>query len=1496
MTVIENPLLLRKKAAAAEAYQIEKSIRFNEADSAHLLRTTGSKGNRRIWTWAAWVKRWDVENRSTLFSAGDGQSDTGWTAIEIETDEKLKVTGWNTSWKQTNRLFRDPGAWFHIVVAFDTTQATATDRCKVYINGKLETSFSADNSLTQNTEYAVNEGSKPHRIGGIDPAGVNNAMSNFYLADNYLIDGLALSPAAFGEFDSARNWNPKAFAIPAPNNGTTWSDNVTCNATLPGSGADSAAEGFDGDSGTAYPNVTRMNTFTSSSHLTVSFGSSGIPCSQAVEIPYTLGSGSIIANYDVTFKDGHVERRSIKGPSGSGASGTFTYNGRGSNVTEFKITTGSSSANGVGFGHIKIDGVELVDGQTDETDRTKLWPGVNTGVKWSSYLTATNGSLEADGHSQGPDKAFDGDESTYSQLTSSSNPNTQTFTPPGGIAYTSKVEIYIINAQNTASLNGGSAQSLSANAWNTIATGSGTINTIAVTRANANGCSFNGIRVDGVVLINSIVDNSFHLKFNDSSLNRYLGKDTLNGKIADATGGLPIYNTTDDYGDVKDTGYRNDSSSSSLIFALPGDTTTDIHHSVKGSGSAKTITNSYGTITTSSAQSRFYGTSLDYTSNPGNGASTSTIGQTVTHSDFDVGTGDFTIEFWCMNPTWDGGSTNKDQKVVALNNSSSYSLWYVVNGVWKLWMGSDESVGYTFPSNQWVHTAISRSGTSLRCFANGVLVYTKTTSHDFDSGSLMIGGSGSNSYTGYIQGLRVYTSAKYTADFKPPTRNDFTVNNIISESAVYSANVSASNSIYQGDGNKYKAFDGSASTWVYQNGGGASITWDASDWDINVTSSLKIQQFAGGSNATYTIDINGTQVKSINVPSGNFAPSINVELADTTTKPFKLNELKVTGGQAGFNQIIVDGTVLVDVPKTAIDVSTDTPTNYTDDSDVAHGNYCTLNPLTQANNSGTQTFGDGNLYHESTSSAGAWHMFRGTMAIPKGSTDKFYYEVTWLQDTSNTDIQVGWVDPYQKGVTASGFGDNPHEYCFRGDNGKKFNANTQTTYGSAPSQGDVVGVGYDNGSIRFWVNGTEQDSGTAAWTGISKPLMPGFATYTQSSDTCKVDFNFGQLPFKHPQSGYKGICTENLNDTFADEAAGIVNNPSAFFDATTWVGNDSSPRTITQANGDFTPDLIWLKNVTTNGRSHYLYDVVRTFAVNKELITNDNHEEGSSGQATNESGYVSGVGTGEFTVGAGSVNQEYTNKDGDDFVAFTWDAGTAAVTPSSSYNITPTAQWVNNTAGFSITGYTGNGSDDQTLPHGLNAKPHFVFVKNRDSSNASPQVKHHLLSAGKVLFMHTNAQEGDSGYGEIKDLDSNVTVTLDDTGNDAANVNKNNEKYIMYAWTGITGYSEFGTYTGNNSADGPFEFCGFRPKWLLIKNRGSTTNWQLFDAARDKYNVTENWLEPNQNNQEQIHANVKVDFLSNGFKLRGTDGGINAVSDYVYAAFAEHPQKTSRAR
>ena len=162
MAVLSNTMMQGTAAISDDAgdYQIPKSLKFKEADSTNLTLFT-SAGNRRAWTWAAWIKRWDVDNRSTLFSAGDSQSDDGWTAIEIETDEKLKVTGWNTTWKQTSRLFRDPAAWTHIVISFDTMHNANSDRCRMYVNGKRQTSFSAENAPTQNTDYAVNKGGAP---------------------------------------------------------------------------------------------------------------------------------------------------------------------------------------------------------------------------------------------------------------------------------------------------------------------------------------------------------------------------------------------------------------------------------------------------------------------------------------------------------------------------------------------------------------------------------------------------------------------------------------------------------------------------------------------------------------------------------------------------------------------------------------------------------------------------------------------------------------------------------------------------------------------------------------------------------------------------------------------------------------------------------------------------------------------------------------------------------------------------------------------------------------------------------------------------------------------------------------------------------------------------------------------------------------------------------------------------------------------------------------
>ena len=196
---------------AEDASTVKRSGRFNEADTAHLIRTM-STGDRKTWTWSAWVKRWQAGNRSTLFSAGDGTSDTGWTAIEIESNDRLKVSGWNTAWKDTSRLFRDVSAWYHIVVAFDTTEGTPTDRCKIWINGVQESEWNADNALGSDTDYAVNQNSKPLRVGGIDPAGVNNGFSNFYLSNVHFIDGQALGANYFGVTNSTTGqWVPGDF-------------------------------------------------------------------------------------------------------------------------------------------------------------------------------------------------------------------------------------------------------------------------------------------------------------------------------------------------------------------------------------------------------------------------------------------------------------------------------------------------------------------------------------------------------------------------------------------------------------------------------------------------------------------------------------------------------------------------------------------------------------------------------------------------------------------------------------------------------------------------------------------------------------------------------------------------------------------------------------------------------------------------------------------------------------------------------------------------------------------------------------------------------------------------------------------------------------------------------------------------------------------------------------------------------------------------------------
>ena len=131
----------------------------------------------------------------------------------------------------------------------------------------------------------------------------------------------------------------------------------------------------------------------------------------------------------------------------------------------------------------------------------------------------------------------------------------------------------------------------------------------------------------------------------------------------------------------------------------------------------------------------------------------------------------------------------------------------------------------------------------------------------------------------------------------------------------------------------------------------------------------------------------------------------------------------------------------------------------------------------------------------------------------------------------------------------------------------------------------------------------------------------------------------------------------------------------------------------------------------------------------------------------------------------------------------------------------------------------------------------------------------------------------------------------------AAATNGSTNDMIAYCFSPVDQYSSFGVYTGNGSADGPFVALSFAPRWIMFKNTTSAVGWYILDAARNEYNVANTYLFANTSGAEGNASTSTADFLSNGFKLRGTGDNVNSSNNvYIYAAFAEHPFKTARAR
>ena len=237
-----SPLFIGAAADAAAAFKIDRSLRFNSGDTPYLNRTPSSTGNRKTWTWSGWVKFANIDkNDQTLFSAVSGSSYSQFRFLGSDSTAsrsyKLNYQMYDGSTNTdvyTERIIRDPGAFYHIVLSIDFTQSTANNRVKIYVNNELTTNVSISGGsptiASQNTDTFAN------LSGAVNNIGRHPTYAEYFdgmLAECHMVDGQALAPTDFGETDDNNNWNPKAYSGSYGTNGfyLKFADNLS-NAAL----------------------------------------------------------------------------------------------------------------------------------------------------------------------------------------------------------------------------------------------------------------------------------------------------------------------------------------------------------------------------------------------------------------------------------------------------------------------------------------------------------------------------------------------------------------------------------------------------------------------------------------------------------------------------------------------------------------------------------------------------------------------------------------------------------------------------------------------------------------------------------------------------------------------------------------------------------------------------------------------------------------------------------------------------------------------------------------------------------------------------------------------------------------------------------------------------------------------------------------------------------------------------------------------------------------
>ena len=560
--------------------------------------------------------------------------------------------------------------------------------------------------------------------------------------------------------------------------------------------------------------------------------------------------------------------------------------------------------------------------------------------------------------------------------------------------------------------------------------------------------------------------------------------------------------------------------------------------------------------------------------------------------------------------------------------------------------------------------------------------------------------------------------------------------------------------------------------------------------------------------------------------------------------------------------------------------------------------FCTWNTISTKN---LPELREGNLKQMGTNNTAC----NGTIGVTSG---KWYWEQYCLTDIDNNSvITIAGVTKYQ----TENDGDQEPRVAYttgrsyyRGINNsgvyayKNYNSTTNNEINSGGTfwGGAVIGfrLDMDAGTLKYYTNNTLVHTDSTIPTDGTRIFPLNSNTNSGTSRYNSTVMNFGQDSsfagnktaqgntdengigdfYYAVPSGFRALCTKNLPkpDT-------IITKPQRHFETLLYTGDGQNNRKITGL--EFKPGLVWVKKRAQSGggeidENHGWYDSIR--GVTKRLKSNSS--------AAEDTFPIGSFDDGGFTF----ATEMYYNDNNDTYIAWCWKAGDATVSNTDG-TITSSVS-ANVEAGFSIVTWTGTGSDG-TIGHGLGKAPSLYIVKRRNSS------KDWYVQIGNITgfdlgrFLKLNAINGIDFASDVFAASADTSTVLN-TKSDSA-TNASGDTYVAYCWAEIPGYSKFGQYTGNGSTNGTFVHLGFRPAWLMIKRTSSTDSWLITDNKRDVDNPATQTQAPQSHREDNVNTgdNYSIDYLSNGFKCRGSGGDLNGSGEtYLYMAFADQPGTT----